>query len=359
MNANASTISDAQLDPALFGVSAEAIAGIPLAVLIAHRPDLAAQMTQQAQNQAQPSSTSLGILHPITNTSAPIPPPSYLPATNAMTSSSTDTSSTAISSSTGEDGVEPEIDDTIPSRPLSSFEHPERMLWNYEDAKNMKEGFSRVDCTRNPDGTCIKKHEIAKLSKAVAFVCAPWWDMEIHDYLQGRTRNLTFFRSNYLHLLIDAAKGLEKKFPILSWCSYHYKAIKWIEYHLKFHNEQIAKMKRASAALNSTSTSSTSNSNAAGSSGAGKNRKTKRAAESDLKPTKTAKKPKKKHSLPEVDDEIFSEDDDADEESTTRPSKPAPKSKSKFVAPPLNMRSDDDNEDEDEDIVYAAKPSVA
>ncbi|KAE8228657.1 hypothetical protein CF326_g6403 [Tilletia indica] len=357
MTSNA--ISDAQLDPELFGVSADKLAAIPLAVLLANHPGLAAQLIQnQSQAQAQQmqplnqsATTSTAVMNP------PLNPPPTLDAV-----SSTAMSSAAVSS-TGGEGTDVEVDDTVPSRPLSSFEHPELMLWNYEDAKTMKDSFSRVDCTRNPDGTCVKKAQIARMSKGVTFACAFLFDMDIHEYLEGSVRNYRFFRENYMHLLLGIAKSLEEKFPVLSWCTFHYKALKWIEYHLKQHNEQIAKKKRlaasaatAAASSSSASTSHPSSSTSNSTGQHGKSRKTKRAADVDLKPAKTSKKLKKKHPLNEIDDNMFSEDDD--DESAVHSSKPAPKSKAKLVVPPLNLLSDDDDVDEDEDDDEVAYPSI-
>ncbi|CAD7066221.1 unnamed protein product [Tilletia caries] len=256
-------------------------------------------------------------------------------------------SSTAVSS-TGGEGTDGEVDDTVPSRPLSSFEHPELMLWNYEDAKTMKDAFSRVDCTRNPDGTCVKKVQITRLSKAVTFACAFLFDMDIHEYLEGSVRNYRFFRENYMHLLLGIAKSLEEKFPVLSWCTLHYKALKWIEYHLKQHNEQIAKKKRlvasaatAAASSSSASTSHPSSSTSNSTGQHGKNRKTKRAADVDLKPAKTSKKLKKKHPLNEIDDNMFSEDDD--DESAVHSSILTTKPKAKLVVHNVGSIPEDGN----------------
>ncbi|KAE8213887.1 hypothetical protein CF326_g9819, partial [Tilletia indica] len=204
------------------------LSNVPLDILMQYRPDL--RQTQvpgpppfhpsidpTAPDPRNPFPTSAS------NHTAPGPSSSTSPPTHVPASSSSSPPQQAL----GEDF------ETVPSRSLSSFPHPDLMQWTYEEAVKNKEGFGKKDCTRMEDGSSIRGSLISTYERIVRHCCAELWSFKIKPEHEGYVQNYSFWKGKYLWLLQRIAKRIEARCPEISWCTDHYKAFKWIEMHVK------------------------------------------------------------------------------------------------------------------------------
>ncbi|KAK0533470.1 hypothetical protein OC835_003013 [Tilletia horrida] len=190
--------------------------------------------------------------------------------------------------------------DVPPSRPLKSFPKPDQMLWTYEDAKKFKDNFSKIDCTRLPDGTCIKGPKVKELEQSTRLACSDVAEVPLPPGIKANYRNIKTYA---LWWLKRKAKWLAKRHPELSWGTNYYKPFKWIESFLKSNSEKVVRVKKripappsapapAQARASVQARASTSGSSSSRATG----KRTKAAVKESV-----------------ADEELFSEDDDEDD----------------------------------------------
>ncbi|KAK0558480.1 hypothetical protein OC844_005126 [Tilletia horrida] len=221
-------IDSGNLDPAMFvpGLTPELIASIPVNILVAHHPDLSelkktsGSSRRSAGSVTAGSSSSKPIANGASSSRMPGPVPGYR-----------DYKISTVPPNGDEDDIE---DDTEPTRTRDSLVDPQ---WDREDAARKKEKFGKLDCTVYDDGTSIRGDDKIALERAVRLICAFLWTLDVGDDLKDEKRNYQFWLTHFSWLLKRIAKKLELQFPILGWCTGHYKALKWIELHIKSHNQ--------------------------------------------------------------------------------------------------------------------------
>ncbi|CAD6897506.1 unnamed protein product [Tilletia controversa] len=135
--------------------------------------------------------------------------------------------------------------------PLESFTSPELMMWTLADAQKLHTNrkFGKEEVTRDMDGNPIDKELVNEIETAVSIACSELDDIVLPEWLKNKPRNYDLYRANYLRRLIVICQGLEKRFPVLSWCTMHYKALFWIQKHLKSKCESVATAKRKAESL--------------------------------------------------------------------------------------------------------------
>ncbi|KAE8233598.1 hypothetical protein CF326_g1363 [Tilletia indica] len=138
-----------------------------------------------------------------------------------------------------------------PSIPLEQFVNPELMLWTQAEAQKLHKNrkFGKEEITRDVDGNPIDDETVDEIEAAVQIAVASLNDIELPDWLKHKIRNYELYHTYYLRALIIICQGLEKRFPVLSWCTMHYKALFWIQKHLKSKCETVARAKRKAAEM--------------------------------------------------------------------------------------------------------------
>ncbi|CAD6933381.1 unnamed protein product, partial [Tilletia controversa] len=101
--------------------------------------------------------------------------------------------------------------------------------WTQADAQKLHKNrkYGKEEITRDMDGNPIDEDMIDEIETAVQIAAAALDDIELPAWLRNKPRNYELYRTHYLRDLIVIFQGLEKRFPVLSWCTQHYKALFW------------------------------------------------------------------------------------------------------------------------------------
>ncbi|CAD6983533.1 unnamed protein product, partial [Tilletia controversa] len=97
--------------------------------------------------------------------------------------------------------------------------------------------YSKEDVMMAEDGTPLSKDRIKEVETVTRLACIK---VDTHDYdppIPSDKRTYRRLRSDEFPLLIEIAKQMEDKCVELSYCDDHYKALLFIELHLKAKNE--------------------------------------------------------------------------------------------------------------------------
>ncbi|CAD6916986.1 unnamed protein product [Tilletia controversa] len=136
-----------------------------------------------------------------------------------------------------------------PAIPLEDLPNPHLMCWNQQDAQQLHANskYGKEEITRDSDGQVIDDATKASIEKEVRFACAALDLIKFPAHLHHKPRTLETYRSFFAADVLKICVQLEDKWPQLSFCTLHYKALKWIEKHLKSKNERESKAKRSYA----------------------------------------------------------------------------------------------------------------
>ncbi|CAD6906214.1 unnamed protein product, partial [Tilletia caries] len=205
---------------------------------------LTAQLKRETDRTASLEATTAELSNSVTNPTAAL--------SKFQNSSSTNSVPNAGDSLAGNRDASQGVDMTMnPTMPLESFTSPELMMWTLADAQKLHTNrkFGKEEVTRDMDGNPIDKELVNEIETAVSIACSELDDIVLPEWLKNKPRNYDLYRANYLRRLIVICQGLEKRFPVLSWCTMHYKALFWIQKHLKSKCESVATAKRKAESL--------------------------------------------------------------------------------------------------------------
>ncbi|KAK0526833.1 hypothetical protein OC834_004667 [Tilletia horrida] len=134
----------------------------------------------------------------------------------------------------------------VPERPLEKLPGADVMCWTQAHAQrlHLNSQYGKQEVTREASGDVIEDDVEAEIEKDVRFSCAVLDDIKMPDYLKKKTRTFELYTTYYLPDLLRICIKLEHRWPQLSYCTYHYKALKWIQKHLKAKVGTVAKAKR-------------------------------------------------------------------------------------------------------------------
>ncbi|KAK0553168.1 hypothetical protein OC844_006335 [Tilletia horrida] len=134
----------------------------------------------------------------------------------------------------------------VPERSLEELPGAEVMCWTQAHAQQLHPNcqYGKREITRGADGQVIDDDLAAEIEKVVRFACAPLEAIKLPDYLKNKPRTFELYTMYFLPDVLRVCVKLEKTCPPLSYCCLHYKALKWIQKHLKAKVGSVAKAKR-------------------------------------------------------------------------------------------------------------------
>ncbi|KAL9931750.1 hypothetical protein V8E36_009300 [Tilletia maclaganii] len=134
----------------------------------------------------------------------------------------------------------------VPETPLEKLPNPHLMLWTQEDAQKELGGrYGREAIIRMKDGQIMDKEDVRPVAKMVAKACTALDALKWPAHIAHKARTLENFKNYFLADVLRVCKSLERDYPPFSYCTMHYKPMKWMERYYKSKNETEAKLERA------------------------------------------------------------------------------------------------------------------
>ncbi|KAL9932637.1 hypothetical protein V8E36_008336, partial [Tilletia maclaganii] len=133
----------------------------------------------------------------------------------------------------------------VPETPLEKLPNPHLMLWTQEDAQKELGGrYGREAIIRMKDGQIMDKEDVRTVAKMVAQACTALDALKWPAHIAHKARTLENFKTYFLADVLRVCKSLERDYPPFSYCTMHYKPMKWMERYYKSKNETEAKLER-------------------------------------------------------------------------------------------------------------------
>ncbi|KAL9933892.1 hypothetical protein V8E36_006974 [Tilletia maclaganii] len=134
-------------------------------------------------------------------------------------------------------------------RPLEELADEETMCWTQAHAQRLhaNQQYGKQEITREADGQVIESDVLEVIEKEVRFACAALDQLKMPEWLKGKTRTYELYTTYFLPDVLRICVRLERKLPQLSYCTLHYKALKWVQKRLKAQVETANNAKRSYA----------------------------------------------------------------------------------------------------------------
>ncbi|KAL9931386.1 hypothetical protein V8E36_009783 [Tilletia maclaganii] len=121
------------------------------------------------------------------------------------------------------------------------------MCWTQAHAQRLhaNQQYGKHEITREADGQVIESDVLEVIEKEVRFACAALDQLKMPDWLKGKARTYELYTTYFLPDVLRICIRLERKLPQLSYCTLHYKALKWVQKRLKAQVETANNAKRS------------------------------------------------------------------------------------------------------------------